>query len=46
VYNIDGVDSAREALEAFRRETGRELVAWLRSQADQFNFKEISARLG
>ncbi len=40
-FDMDRVDAAMTALEAFHYETGGELVAWLRAQVDGMAFEEI-----
>ncbi len=40
-FDMDGVDAAMEALEAFRYESGEELVAWLRRQIDNMDFEAV-----
>jgi hypothetical protein len=42
-FNMDGVDSAMEKLEAFQYETGGELVTWLREKVDEMAFEEIAS---
>ncbi len=40
-FDMDRVDAALERLEAFRYESGGELVAWLREQVNNMIFEEI-----
>lgn len=41
-FDMDGADSAMERLEAFRYESGGELIAWLREQVKNMEFEEIA----
>ncbi len=41
-FEMDRVDSLMERLEAFRYETGGELVTWLREKVDGMAFEEIT----
>ncbi len=40
-FDMDGVDAALEALEAFRYEQGERLVLWLRQQVDRMDFEAV-----
>ena len=44
-YDMDGVDAAMAEIENFEYEAGGELAAWLRTNVDQMNFKEIEEKL-
>lgn len=43
-FEMDRVDAAMERLEAFRYESGGELIAWLREKVDEMAFEEIIAK--
>ena len=44
-YNMDEVDAAMTDIENWEYESGSELVAWLRKNVDQMNFKQIREKL-
>ncbi|MDR2770687.1 MAG: response regulator [Clostridiales Family XIII bacterium] len=44
-YDMDGIDEAMTALEAFSYETQADLVAWLREQIDRMEFGAVRDRL-
>ena len=46
-YDMDGVDAAMTEIENFEYESGsdRELVAWLKTNIEHMNFKQIEERL-
>lgn len=44
-YDVDSVDRTLEALEAYRYESGGELVSWLREQVNRSEFGDIVDRL-
>ena len=44
-YDMDGVDAAMEKMESFEYKSGGELAAWLRTNVDHMNFKEIEEKL-
>ncbi|MCL1929454.1 MAG: ATP-binding protein [Treponema sp.] len=44
-YNMDEVDAAMLEIENWEYESGGELVAWLRENVDQMNFKQIREKL-
>jgi HPt (histidine-containing phosphotransfer) domain-containing protein len=44
-YNMDGVDVAMEEIEQYQYESGGELAAWLRQNADMMNFAEMTEKL-
>jgi CheY-like chemotaxis protein len=44
-FDMDAVDTAITELDAFEYETGGELIAWLRENADQMEYGKITQRL-
>ena len=44
-YDMDGADTAMAEMESYEYESGGELTAWLRSNVDQMNFKQIEEKL-
>ena len=44
-YDMDGVDAAMEQMGRFEYESGGELAAWLRTNVDHMNFKQIEEKL-
>jgi CheY-like chemotaxis protein len=44
-YDIDGIDTAMEALELYEYETEEELIEWLREQVNSGQYSSIAKRL-
>jgi len=44
-YDMDGVDAAMGQMEKFEYESGGELAAWLRTNVDHMNFRQIEEKL-
>jgi HPt (histidine-containing phosphotransfer) domain-containing protein len=44
-YDMDGVDAAMADLESFEYKSGSELIAWLRTNVDLMNLKQIEEKL-
>jgi len=44
-YDMDGVDTAMEKMESFEYKSGSELAAWLRTNVDHMNLKQIEEKL-
>ena len=44
-YDMDGVDSAMDEIEAFEYDSDRELATWLRENVNEVNFAQIKDKL-